>query len=93
MADKKKKLRAKFNEIFIFFSFSCNSISEFDKQYDSALARLMVRPADNWKGIGPNTLPVEAGFNPEPPIFAVKFALKENYSHILAIANEDGKVS
>lgn len=31
-------------------------------------------------------------FNPDPPIFAAKFANLENYNHILAIANEDGRV-
>jgi hypothetical protein len=49
-----------------------------------------VRPWDNWRGINP------AGaneFNPDPPIFAAKFANNENYNHILAIANEDGRVS
>lgn len=32
-------------------------------------------------------------YNPDPPIFAAKFANVENYSHILALANEDGRVS
>ena len=56
--------------------------------YDSTISRLMVRPWDNWRGInpvGPNDV--------NPPIFAAKFATNENYNHILAIANEDGRVS
>ena len=32
-------------------------------------------------------------YNPEPPIFAAKFANCQNYRHILAIANEDGKIA
>lgn len=47
----------------------------------------MVRPWDNWRGINPS------GVEPDPPIFAAKFANIENYNHILAIANEDGRVS
>lgn len=49
-----------------------------------------MRPWDNWRGI--NASGHGADFNPEPPIFAAKFANAENYSHILAIANEDGRV-
>lgn len=51
----------------------------------------MVRPWDNWRGINPSG--IGADFNPDPPIFAAKFANLENYNHILAIANEDGRVS
>jgi hypothetical protein len=51
----------------------------------------MVRPWDNWRGINPSG--VGGDFNPDPPIFAAKFANLENYNHILAIANEDGRVS
>jgi hypothetical protein len=51
----------------------------------------MVRPWDNWRGINPSG--VGGDFNPDPPIFAAKFANLDNYSHILAIANEDGRVS
>lgn len=50
----------------------------------------MVRTWDNWRGINPSGV---GEFNPEPPIFAAKFANNENYNHILAIANEDGRVS
>lgn len=34
-----------------------------------------------------------ADYNPEPPIFSAKFCNLENYKHILAIANEDGKIA
>lgn len=62
----------------------------YQPTYDNALSRLIVRPWDNWRGI--NASGVGADFNPEPPIFAAKFATAENYNHILAIANEDGRV-
>ena len=60
------------------------------KTYDTALSRLCVQESDSWKGISPST--DGADFNPEPPIFTAKFANCSNYAHILAIANEDGKV-
>lgn len=50
----------------------------------------MVRPWDNWRGINPAGV---GGFNLDLPIFAAKFALSENYNHILAIANEDGRIA
>lgn len=50
----------------------------------------MVRPWDNWRGINPAGV---GEFNPDPPIFAAKFAMNENYNHILAIANEDGRIA
>lgn len=34
-----------------------------------------------------------ADYNPEPPIFSAKFCNHDNYRHILAIANEDGKIA
>lgn len=64
---------------------------DFERQYDSGLSRLIVQPWDNWKGISPSGMSTD--FNPDPPIFAAKFANVENYSHILALANEDGRVS
>ena len=42
-------------------------------------------------GIKPSTLGVD--YNPEPPIFSAKFANCKNYRHIIALANEDGKVA
>lgn len=68
-----------------------SSSAVYETSYDNILSRLMVRPWDNWRGINPSG--VAGDFNPDPPIFAAKFANLENYSHILAIANEDGRVS
>jgi denticleless len=64
---------------------------DYEKNYDNVLSRLIVRPWDNWRGINPSG--VGADFNPDPPIFAAKFSNVSNYSHILALANEDGRVS
>lgn len=60
------------------------------RNYDTTLQRLCVHESDSWKGIAPSM--DGADFNPEPPIFTAKFANCENNKHILAIANEDGKV-
>uniref|UniRef100_A0A1A9V2T0 Uncharacterized protein n=1 Tax=Glossina austeni TaxID=7395 RepID=A0A1A9V2T0_GLOAU len=59
--------------------------------YDFALGRLCVAKEDSWRGISPSNL--NSDFNPEPPIFSAKFANCDGYRHILAIANEDGKIA
>lgn len=46
---------------------------------------------DSWHGIAPANYSPD--FNPEPPIFSAKFANCDGYRHILAIANEDGKIA
>ncbi|KAH8258495.1 hypothetical protein KR038_004936 [Drosophila bunnanda] len=62
-----------------------------ERTYDFALRRLSVAKEDSWRGIAPaNYCP---DFNPEPPIFSAKFANCDGYRHILAIANEDGKIT
>ncbi|XP_065088153.1 protein lethal(2)denticleless [Ochlerotatus camptorhynchus] len=63
----------------------------FSASYDSALTRLTVHEQDSWKGITPSLL--TSDFNPSPPILAAKFAKCEGKEHILAIANEDGKIA
>ncbi|XP_055381821.1 protein lethal(2)denticleless [Condylostylus longicornis] len=59
--------------------------------YDFALTRLCVSKEDSWRGITPSNYSLD--YNPEPPIFSAKFANCKNYRHILAIANEDGKIA
>ncbi|EDV36677.1 uncharacterized protein Dana_GF13076 [Drosophila ananassae] len=59
--------------------------------YDFALRRLSVAKEDSWRGIAPASYCPD--FNPEPPIFSAKFANCDRYRHILAIANEDGKIT
>uniref|UniRef100_A0A182MP64 Uncharacterized protein n=1 Tax=Anopheles culicifacies TaxID=139723 RepID=A0A182MP64_9DIPT len=65
--------------------------SGFSYQYDAALCRLLVRERDSWKGITPSTF--SADYNPSPPILAAKFSKCRGQEHILAIANEDGKIA
>ncbi|XP_013108631.2 protein lethal(2)denticleless isoform X1 [Stomoxys calcitrans] len=62
-----------------------------DLSYDFALKRLCVAKEDSWRGIQPSNY--SSDFNPEPPIFAAKFANCDGYRHMLAIANEDGKIA
>ncbi|XP_037945261.1 protein lethal(2)denticleless [Teleopsis dalmanni] len=59
--------------------------------YDFALRRLCVAREDSWLGISPSDY--NSDYNPEPPIFSAKFANCDGYRHILAIANEDGKIA
>lgn len=59
------------------------------KQYDIALSRLAAHKLDCWRGIAP----AQDNSEYHPPIFAAKFANNENQRHILAIANEDGRVA
>ncbi|EDW01206.1 GH21305 [Drosophila grimshawi] len=62
-----------------------------EHSYDFALSRLCVSREDSWRGIAPANYSLD--FNPEPPIFSAKFANCDGYRHILAIANEDGKIA
>ncbi|XP_050072819.1 protein lethal(2)denticleless [Anopheles maculipalpis] len=63
----------------------------FLNQYDAPLCRLVVHERDSWKGITPSTF--SADYNPSPPILAAKFSKCVGKEHILAIANEDGKIA
>ncbi|XP_018331822.1 protein lethal(2)denticleless [Agrilus planipennis] len=59
---------------------------------NTALSRLRCPKKDEYSQI----LPCENNWTTdivEPPIFACKFAQKEGYEHILALANEDGKLA
>lgn len=75
------------------FCFSFPSIlnAANERTYDFALRRLCVAKQDSWRGIDPANYSPD--FNPEPPIFSAKFANCDGYRHILAIANEDGKIA
>lgn len=71
--------------------FSFYILTDFSRNYDTTLYRLAAHQEDSWRGVAPST----QGnlYNPEPPVLAAKFAKKPGNQHILAIANEDGKVS
>lgn len=61
------------------------------RSYDSALNRLRCVKDDEYKQILPNeNLDSDAA---DTPIFACKFAQKPGYEHLLALANEDGRVA
>lgn len=60
-------------------------------QYDNVLTRLSAHKLDCWRGIAPSNVHID--YNPTPPIFAAKFANCQNHRNIIAIANEDGRVS
>lgn len=78
----------KFDKIIKFYCFIF--FIDNGQNIDNILHRLCVHERDSWNGIAPSIDSVD--FNPEPPIFTAKFANAKNYKHILAIANEDGKV-
>ncbi|KAK3923285.1 Protein lethal(2)denticleless [Frankliniella fusca] len=59
--------------------------------YNIALRRLKCHDYDEFKGILPSTEGPD--FNPEPPVFACTFCSTPNNEHLLALANEDGKIS
>lgn len=77
--------------IMYFFCFVLTIFAANDFSYDFALRRLCVAKEDSWHGIAPSSN--SSDFNPEPPIFAAKFANCDGYRHVLAIANEDGKIA
>ncbi|XP_015601565.1 protein lethal(2)denticleless [Cephus cinctus] len=61
------------------------------KDYDIVLYRLKCFRNDVYHGILPTTNAPD--FNPEPPVLACRFCTTPGYEHILALANEDGKVA
>lgn len=74
-----------------FVNSSNSTIKAYQFNYDHILGRLKVRREDSWRGIVPSSY--VSVFNPDPPIFSAKFADCKQYGHILAIANEDGKIA
>lgn len=59
--------------------------------YTIALKRLKCHDFDEYRGILPSTEGPD--FNPEPPVFACTFCTTPQYEHLLALANEDGKIA
>lgn len=59
--------------------------------YDNVLKRLTVSSEESFYGLQNTT--VAANFEQDPPIFACRFAETSGYEHILALANEDGRVA
>lgn len=63
----------------------------YKTNYDNILKRLIVEPVDSYRGVQSSLL--ASDYNPEPPIFACRFAETAGYEHVLALANEDGRVA
>ncbi|CAH2077231.1 unnamed protein product, partial [Iphiclides podalirius] len=59
--------------------------------YDNILKRLLVDRDESFYALQTNTL--AATFEQDPPIFACRFSEAAGYEHILALANEDGRVA
>ncbi|XP_060803897.1 protein lethal(2)denticleless [Amyelois transitella] len=59
--------------------------------YDNVLKRLVVDGEESFYGLQNSS--VAAQFDHDPPIFACRFSEAQGYEHILAIANEDGRVA
>ncbi|XP_047530051.1 protein lethal(2)denticleless [Vanessa atalanta] len=59
--------------------------------YDNVLKRLSVQNEESFYGL--QTASSAANFDQDPPIFACRFSEAPGYEHILALANEDGRVA
>lgn len=68
-----------------------NHVSGHTTGYDIALLRLKCYKEDVFEGVAANEY--AADYNPNPTVFACKFCCAPGHEHILALANEDGKVA
>ncbi|XP_068632615.1 protein lethal(2)denticleless [Battus philenor] len=59
--------------------------------YDNILKRLVVNGEESFYGLQSSGL--APNFDQDPPIFACRFSEASGYEHILALANEDGKIA
>lgn len=59
--------------------------------YDSILRRMIVRSDETFYGLHAHYM--APNFEQDPPIFACRFSEAAGYEHILALANEDGRVA
>ncbi|XP_052739435.1 protein lethal(2)denticleless [Bicyclus anynana] len=59
--------------------------------YDNVLKRLVVQSEESFYGLQND--PLAGNFEQDPPIFACRFSEASGYEHILALANEDGRVA
>ncbi|CAK1540828.1 unnamed protein product [Leptosia nina] len=59
--------------------------------YDNILKRFVVNRDESFYGLQNTTQ--ERSFEQDPPIFACRFSEAGGYEHILALANEDGKIA
>lgn len=66
-------------------------ISDCRLNYDNVLKRLVVNAEESYYGLQNSAH--AANFDHDPPIFACRFSEAPGYEHILALANEDGRVA
>lgn len=59
--------------------------------YDNVLKRLAVHSEESYYGL--QNGPLAGNFEQDPPIFACRFSEAPGFEHILALANEDGRVA
>lgn len=59
--------------------------------YDNILKRLVVDSEESFYGL--QNANIAPSFDRDPPIFACRFSEASGYEHILALANEDGRVA
>ncbi|KAJ8730478.1 hypothetical protein PYW08_001891 [Mythimna loreyi] len=59
--------------------------------YDNILKRLVVDSEESFYGL--QNANIAASFDQDPPIFACRFSEAPGYEHVLALANEDGRVA
>lgn len=69
------------------FIYFIHFVLETWKNYDLALAMLKCYKRDEFKSLGPMYESVG-----EPPVFACRSCRLPNHKHLLALANEDGKI-
>lgn len=53
--------------------------------------RLKCYKEDVYEGVAANDHAPD--YNPNPPVFACKFSCSPGHEHVLALANEDGKIA
>ncbi|GBP48808.1 Protein lethal(2)denticleless [Eumeta japonica] len=66
-------------------------VSDYRFNYDNILKRLIVQSAESFHGLQYSSL--SPSLEPDPPIFACRFAESTGYEHILALADENGWVA
>lgn len=70
---------------------NCDFYTDCRLDYDNVLKRLAVDESESYYGLHDSN--VVAIYDHDPPIFACRFAEAAGYEHILALANENGRVA
>lgn len=70
---------------------TCGLFADCRLNYDNILKRLVVNSEESFYGL--QNANIAASYDQDPPIFACRFSEAPGYEHILALANEDGRVA